>query len=82
MFILILQAVNVSLLLVDLILPLTGVFGSLFLIWLMSALMPVEATVDLLSYVCPLNIVTRHPQNLVNVSSSGEDCKALQAMAT
>ena len=51
------------------------------LIWLTLALMPVDVTEDLLCLEHPLNMVTRHPQNLVNSSSFGEDCNMLWAMA-
>ena len=52
-----------------------------------DSLLPVSFLVYIYVDACrgnlthPPNIVTRHPQNLVNVSSSGEDCNALQAMA-
>ena len=36
---------------------------------------------DWLCLVHPPNIVTKHPQNLMKDSSSGEDCNALQAIA-
>ena len=39
--------------------------------------MPEDVEDDLLCLMHPPNIVNRHPQNLVNVSSSGEDCSAL-----
>ena len=58
-------------------------FDSLFsesLIWLTSVLLPFVVTEDLLCHACPPNIVTRHPWNLLNVSSSGEDCSVLWAM--
>ena len=36
---------------------------------------------DQLCLSCPPNIVTKHPQNFVKDSSSGEDCNALLAIA-
>ena len=44
--------------------------------------MPKDVADDLLFLAHPQNIVTRYPQNLVNVSSSEEDCSVLWAIAT
>ena len=46
------------------------------------ASMPEDVAYALLCLMHPPNIETRHHQNLVNVSSSREDCIILQAMAT
>ena len=89
MLVLHLQAFNLSLLHINLLLSLSGILGSLFSLHfikltLASILVEVAAddADDWLCLACPPNIVTKHPKNFVKDSSSGEDCYALWAIAS